>query len=201
MELKEAIEKRRSVRSFKDTGIDESIINDILHSAAQAPETDSCRYYFGVIRNSGIKQQIAGATCYAQWVAEAPVIFVCCADISMDLKEEADDSYAVCGMKMRYGEDIVDFLRSNENRKACKTLMLSTPVYIAAQHMILTAVSYGLRGCLVDFIDIEKINKILGLPQNITCQLLVPVGYPADKPQNKKHRDISEMVFYDGWDS
>ena len=201
MDLKEAIEKRRSVRSFKDAEIDESIINDILHSAAQAPETDSCRYYFGVIKDCGIKQQIAGATCYAQWVAEAPVIFICCADISMDLKEEADDSYAVCGMKMRYGEDIVDFLRSNENRKACKTLMQSTPVYIAAQHMILTAVSHGLRGCLVDFIDIEKINKILGLPQNITCQLLVPIGYPADKPHEKKQRDISEITFYDGWDS
>ena len=201
MDLKEAIEKRRSVRSFKDANIDESIIEDILHSASLAPETDSCRYYFGVIRDSAIKHEIAGATCYAQWVAEAPVIFVCCADISMDLKDQTDDSYAVCGMKMRYGEDIVDFLRGHQNRKACKTLMLSTPVYIAAQHMILTAVSHGLRGCLVDFIDIEKINKILGLPQNVTCQLLVPVGYPADKPQDKKQRDISEITFYDSWDS
>ena len=201
MDIKEVFEKRRSVRSFKDTDIAESIIADILHSASLAPETDSCRYYFGVIREDAIKHKIAEATCYAQWVAEAPVIFVCCADISMDLKDQAADSYAVCGMQMRYGKDIVDFLRDYKDRKACKTLMQSTPVYIAAQHMILTAVSHGLRGCLVDFIDIQKINEILELPQNVTCQLLVPIGYPADKPHDKKQRDISETTFYDSWNS
>lgn len=199
MDLKQVFKERRSVRSFKETDIAESIIVDILHSAALAPETDSCRYYFGVVRDSGVKREIAEATCYAQWIAGAPVVFVCCADISMDLKDQSDDSYAVCGMKMRYGEDIVGFLRSHEGRKACKTLMQSTPVYIAAQHMILTAVSHGLKGCLVDFIDIEKINRILGLPQNIACQLLVPIGHPAETPKDKKPRSSSEIFFYDRW--
>ena len=149
-----------------------------------------------MIRDAGIKREIAEATCYAQWVSEAPVIFICCADISMDLKDQADDSYAVCGMKMRYGEKVVGFLRSHENRKPCKTLMQSSPVYIAAQHMILTAVSHGLRGCLVDFIDIEKINRILDLPQHITCQLLVPVGYPAEKNRRKESKEAALKCFF-----
>ena len=199
MDLKEVLKKRRSVRAFENEEVSDDIIADILESAALAPETDTCHYYFGVIRNAKVKKQIAEATCYAQWVEKAPVVFVCCSDISMDLKDQADDSYAVCGMKMRYGENVVRFLRENEERKACKTLMQSTPVYIAAQHMILTAVSHGLRGCLVDFIDIEKINRILGLPQNITCQLLVPTGYPAEKPKQQKQRQADEMFFYDGW--
>jgi nitroreductase len=77
--------------------------------------------------------------------------------------------------------------------------MQSAPVYIAAQHMILAAVSHGLRGCLVDFIDIEKINGILGLPENAACQLLVPVGYPAEIPKHRKPRSRTEIFFYDRW--
>lgn len=199
MELNEAIKKRRSVRKFLDTQIEEEIIDEILGNAKLAPETDSCFYYFGVIKDVKIKNQIARATCWADWVEKAPVLFVCCADISLDLKDAKDDSYPVTGMKMRYGEDIVRFLREHEDRKACKTLMQATPVYIAAQHMILTAVSHGLRGCLVDFIDIEKINKILKLPEHITCQLLVPIGYPDEVQQPKNNQDRKNTVFYDEW--
>lgn len=65
--------------------------------------------------------------------------------------------------------------------------------------MILTAVSHNLRGCLVDFIDIEKINKILELPENITCQLLVPIGYADEIPVQKSNESRNDIIFYDKW--
>ncbi|WP_273326740.1 nitroreductase family protein [Vallitalea guaymasensis] len=199
MELLEVMRKRRSARKFQDIEIRDSIINDILESARFAPETDTCNYYIGVITDDKVKNEIANATLFAEWVAEAPVIFVCCCDISWDIGEQKDDDYGVIGNKLRYSEEIVDFLREHNNRKACKTLIQSTPVYIAAQHMILTAVSHDLRGCLVDFIDIEKINKILGLPEHITCQLLVPIGYPDEKTTPKSKESREDMFFYNKW--
>ncbi|SKC62797.1 nitroreductase family protein [Maledivibacter halophilus] len=200
MELLEVMRKRRSVRKFKDMDIDNSIITDILESAKLAPETDTCNYYFGVIEDKKVKNEISSATLWAQWVSKAPVIIACCCDISWDIGEQNDDDYGVIGNKLRYGEDIVNFLRKHENRKACKTLVQSTPVYIAAQHIILTAVSHNLRGCLVDFIDIEKINKILGLPEHITCQLLVPIGYADETPEQKRGKNRNDMIFYDKWE-
>jgi len=200
MELLEVMRKRRSVRKFKDIDISNIIITDILESARLAPETDTCHYYCGVIKDSKVKNEIAGATLWAEWVAKAPVIFVCCCDISWDIGEQKDDDYGVIGNKLRYGEGIVDFLRIHKNRKACKTLIQSTPVYIAAQHMILTAVSHNLRGCLVDFIDIEKINLILGLPEHITCQLIVPIGYAAETPGQRSNEDRNNIIFYNKWE-
>jgi len=199
MELLEIMRKRRSVRRFKDIDISNSIIIDILESAKLAPETDTCNYYFGVIKDAKVKNEIAGATLWAEWVAKAPVIFVCCCDISWDIGEQKEDDYGVIGNKLRYSEDIVNFLREHDNRKACKTLIQSSPVYIAAQHMILTAVSHNLRGCLVDFIDIKKINTILGLPEHITCQLLVPVGYADEIPGQKSNDSRNDMIFYEKW--
>lgn len=200
MELLEVMRKRRSVREFKDIDISSDIISDILESAKLAPETDTCHYYFGVIKDTNVKNEIAAATLLAEWVAKAPVIIVCCCNISWDIGEQTDDDYGVIGNKLRYGEDIINLLQEHNNRKACKTLIQSTPVYIAAQQMILTAVSHNLRGCLVDFIDIEKINKILMLPECITCQLLVPIGYTDQIPASKSDKSRKDIFFYDRWE-
>ncbi len=199
MELSEVIKRRRSVRKFKDIEINTDIINDLLESASLAPETDVNSYYFGVIYDNNIKNKIAEETLWAEWVAEAPVIFVCCVDISFDIADQSYDNYGVVGNKLRYNDEIVNYLREHQDRKVCKTLLQATPVYIAAQHIILTAVSHNLRGCLVDFIDIEKINKILGLPDNITCQVLVPIGYSDEAPEKKDKYNKKERVFYNKW--
>lgn len=199
MDLSEVMEKRRSVRKFTKTGISSDIINNLLKSASLAPETDVSSYYFGVITDADIKNKIAAATLWAEWVAEVPVIFVCCVDISWDIADQSNDNYGVLGNKLRYNHEIVDYLREHKDRKACKTLLQATPVYIAAQHIILAAVSHDLRGCLVDFMDIEKINKILGLPDHITCQVLVPVGYPDETPKKKNEYNEKDRVFYNKW--
>lgn len=199
MELNDVFMKRRSIRKFKDIEISQEIINEILKNASLAPETDSCNYYFGVVTDPTIRSKLAKATLWADWIAQAPVIFVCCGDISYDIKDLKDDDYGMIGSKLRYSEEVVNFLKENRNRKACKTLLLASPVYIAAQHMILSAVSHELRGCLVDFMDIEKINEVLGLPDHITCQVLVPVGYADEEPKPKTRTDIHERVFLNSW--
>jgi nitroreductase len=199
MELMKVFKNRRSVRKFKDIAVSEEIIEKILEGASLAPETDTCNYYFGVIRDNDIKKKLGEATHWADWISKAPVIFACCGDISWDIGEQSEDDYGVVGNKLRYDEEIIEFLRNNENRKASKTLLMSSPVYIAAQHMILTAVDNNLRGCLVDFMNLEKINSILNLPENITCQVLVPIGYPDEQPKNKESYDKSIRVFKDKW--
>ncbi|MDN5342586.1 MAG: hypothetical protein PWP28_1461 [Oceanotoga sp.] len=109
MELIEVMKNRRSVRKFKDQKIDEKIIQKILESAKLAPETDTCNYYFGVIKNEEIKKGIGKETLFANWVEKAPVIFVCCCDISWDIAEQKEDDYGVIGNKMRYGENKQNF--------------------------------------------------------------------------------------------
>lgn len=199
MDIKDVFQNRRSVRKFKNQPISDDIINDILDAANSAPCTDTCNYDFGVFKDERIKNEIASATVGAEWVSDAPVIFVCCSNISWDIKDDDQTSYAIKGMTARYGKEVVDFLMQAKQRKSVKTLMQATPVYIAAQHIILSAVSHGLRGCLVDFIDLEKINQILHLPENITCELLVPIGYAAENatPVNAIDQD---NIFYDTWD-
>lgn len=199
MELRDVLKNRRSIRKFKDITIPEQILENILEGASLAPETDTCHYYFGVIRDEETKKKLGKATLWADWISSAPVIIACCGDITFDIGKQKDDDYSVLGNKMRYNNEIIEYLRTNNNRKASKRLLMSSPVYIAAQHIILGTVSHNLRGCLVDFMDVEKIDEILGLPENVTCQVLVPIGYADQEPSERKAFDKTSKIFYDGW--
>lgn len=198
MDIKEVFRHRRSVRKFKDKAIEDEVISEILYAANTAPCTDTCNCYFGVIKDSAVKKQIGVATVYADWVAKAPVIFVCCSNIEFEVNDIKPGSYAHKGLTARYGEEVMDFFLNAKNRKSIKTLMQSSPAYIAAQHIILSANSYGLKGCLVDFINVEQINNILNLPNDITCELIVPIGYPDENPEPIRENP-SDNIFIDRW--
>lgn len=132
MDLLEVMKERRSVRKFKEIEISEDVINRLIESASLAPETDSCHYYFEVIKDSAIRNELAKATLWADWVAKAPVIFVCCGDIGWDIADQSEDNYGVVVNKLRYSAEVIDFLSEHQNRKACKTLLQASPVNIAA---------------------------------------------------------------------
>lgn len=199
MELQKALKTRRSVRQFTEQDVDKAIVDEILKAGNLAPCTDSCNYFFGVITDDDTKQRIAQATVSAEWVAKAPLIIVCCSNIEYDMQKDDDDSYVIRGLRGRYGEEVLEFFRSAKDRKACKTLIQATPVYIAAQQMVLTAVSHGLRGCMVDFINIPAMNAMLQLPDHITCELILPLGYPESEGVPIKLNEPGN-IFYEQWE-
>ncbi len=59
MELKETIEKRRSIRKFKCTEITRGIIEDLIDCARLAPSAKNRQPWKFVIVNGTIKNQIA----------------------------------------------------------------------------------------------------------------------------------------------
>ena len=65
--------------------------------------------------------------------------------------------------------------------------------------MFLTATYHGLGACWVGFLDIEKANKILGLPDDIICLNIIPIGYPNEKPSEIERKDVEEVLFIDKW--
>jgi nitroreductase len=68
------------------------------------------------------------------------------------------------------------------------------------EHMFLTAVSHGLSACFIGFLDVNKANEILDLPDNITCLFLLPVGYADEIPKEKDTKSIDEISFNNIWD-
>lgn len=200
MTLIETIRRRRSVRKFKDISITDDIINEMLEAARLSPSGGNSQgYVFGVVTDAELKHKLAEAAGNQMWIASAPVVFACCADISWDIADQADDDFGLIVNQLRFGSDFIDFMKTYPNRKECMRLFENATPLIPAEHIFLTAVSHGLSACFIGYLDVEKASAILNLPENLSCLFLLPVGYADETPNPKRLKSISEISFYDQW--
>ncbi len=133
------------------------------------------------------------------WIADAPVVIACCADISWDLLGLPDDDFGLVVNKLRFGEDLISYLNEYPNRRCVKSLFANASPLIPAEHMFLTAVSHGLSACFVGYLDTEKASQILKLPEQMICLFLLPIGYPKGVITPKEKKSVDEISFRNTW--
>jgi nitroreductase len=79
---KEAIAMRRSIRKFKPDPVPDEIIYDLLEAARLAPSGCNAQpWRFKIVKDKETRQKLAQAAFDQPFIAKAPVVLVCCADI------------------------------------------------------------------------------------------------------------------------
>jgi len=68
---------------------------------------------------------------------------------------------------------------------------------IAMEHIALQAVEEGLGTCWIGAFDQEGVKKILNIPEEYKVVVLMPLGYPADKPKSKIRKKLDEITSKD----
>lgn len=67
---------------------------------------------------------------------------------------------------------------------------------IVTTNMMNAITALGLGSCFVCSMHEDRVEEILGLPENIKVMALLPTGYPEEiKPHNKR-KDLKEIVEY-----
>jgi nitroreductase len=90
MQVQEAMKKRKSVRSYLDKPVEKEKIDKILEAAQIAPSArNSQEWRIIVVTDKDVRRRLAEAARNQMFVAEAPVVFVCCA--------ETDKANMTCG--------------------------------------------------------------------------------------------------------
>ena len=81
MTVKEAIRIRKSVRSYLPRPVEEEKIMELLEAARLAPSAKNYQEWrFVIVRDKNLREKLAEIACGQSFVAEAPCVFVCCAD-------------------------------------------------------------------------------------------------------------------------
>lgn len=200
MMLKEIMETRRSVRNFLPKPIPNEILDEILDSARYAPSGgNSQSWCFGIVKDHNRKLELAKAAGDQMWIAEAPVIIVCCAFIDGDLKDAPVDDFGLIVNHLRFGKDFVDYLNAYPNRQVAKIFWNNAVPLIPGEHMLLTGVQYGISGCFVGYMDLKKTNEILNLPKHLTSLFLLPMGYQAKPLKPIERKSLDEITFMEEW--
>jgi nitroreductase len=169
MDLWQAIEERYSVRAFDpDTEVSPEIVERLLRAAIRSPSAGNRQpWHFYVVRDAGIRQGLAAAAYGQDFVAQAPVVVVVCAD--------AEQSAA------RYGD------RGRE-------LYCLQDTASATEHILLAAVALGLGGCWVGAFDERQAAHVLDLPSRQRPVAILPIGRPAGRRPGRTSRRALEAV-------
>lgn len=168
MDFYSVLKKRHSIRAFEDKDIEKEKIENIISAAILAPSAGNLQSYkIFLVKNEQVKKEIAAA-CYDQeFVADAPVLLIFCAD-----KERAYRKYEERGYALYSVQDAT----------------------IAAAYAQLAATAEGLGSVWVGAFDPLEVSRILYLQPHFVPVAILPIGYPAERPTIRERRLFNEIV-------
>ena len=165
MDFLDLVKARYSVRSYRTQAVEREKLEYVLECARLAPSAVNFQpWRFLVVADDAQKEALR--KCYArEWFAQAPLYIVVCADVSASWKRKSD------------GRDHADI-----------------DAAIAAEHIALAAAEQGLGSCWVCNFDVALCREVLQLPGTQRPVVLIPSGYPADVPAQKRRKALDEIV-------
>ena len=196
---KDAIEKRRSIRKFKRKPVPDEQIMALIEAARLAPSASNTQpWRFKIVSDDDTKAKLAEAAYRQSFVAQAPVVLVCCADLQgyfEGIKARSQEF----GKEGALEETILRVLRGRAEQLKTVNIQELAPgiafnVAIAIEHIVLRALDFGLGSCWVRMLDEQKIKTIFGWKNSIHVVALLPLGYPDETPNPRKRRAIEELI-------
>ena len=179
MDVMEAIRKRRSIRVYKTTPVDDKTLETILEAGRLAPSWgNSQTWRFIVVKDSGVKAQLAENVLRpgnrgTNAVKIAPIVIAACAELN------------TAGFR--------DGIPSTD--KGGYWFMFDAG--LALENMALTARSFGLGTLFVGGMDAKKAESILGVPEGYASVILMVLGHPDEQPEARPRKAATEVLFKD----
>jgi nitroreductase len=195
---KEAFERRRSIRKYKSEAVPEEHIMAMIEAARLAPSGGNAQpWRFKIVRDEAARVRLAEAAYGQKFIARAPIVIVCCADIDGYLNGTISGAREL-GASGALEERMVNLLveRAGTLRESPGQIgpKVAANVAIAVEHMVLRALDFGLGTCWVRAFEEPKVKDIFGLGEDIYVVALLPVGYPAEAPAPRKRLAINEIL-------
>ena len=167
MEFQKLIQKRCSVREYKNTPVPDDKIGRILEAARVAPSAANRQFWkFVVVKDAVKRQELMQAANNQDHVGQAPVII---AAIALDP-----------GRMM-----------------PCEVPTYAVDLAIAIEHMVLAATNEDLGTCWIGAFSQEKARKALGVPDKYKVVTILPVGFPAKEGTPRAKKALNEVVCYE----
>jgi len=174
-DILDVIKSRRTIKEFLPKFVSWEKISRVLDAGRHAPSCGNIQNWkFIVCFDPGQKVQVAEA-CYGQYeISQAWILIVVCGE-----PERAERYYG------SRGRDIYTI----QNCAA------------ATQNMLLEAHSLGLGARWVGAFDSFAVKTIFAIPEEVTVESIVALGYPKEIPAKPPKYPLEPMCYFSGWRS
>jgi nitroreductase len=164
----EAIEGRRSIRSFQDKEISNKHILEILRCGTYAPSAGDVRpWEFVIVKDRKQKEALAQSALNQDFIIQAPVVLVVLAD-----KSRCGSAYGSRGVNLYSIQDTA----------------------AAIQNILLATYSMGLGACWIGAFNDDKVNKIVRAVKHVQTVAIIPTGYPMNYPSARPKRKLEDVI-------
>ena len=177
MDVFAAIQRRRSIRSYKPTPVEKADLEKILEAGRLAPSwANTQTWRFIVVTDSKAKSDLADSANPAgsrnnTVVKQAPLVIAACAELNR--------------AGFRDGKAVTD--------KEGYWFMFD--LGIAMQNMVLEAEELGIGTLYIGAFDAKKAAAELGVPEGYACIALLPMGYANEQPEARPRKAMTEIVY------
>ncbi len=165
----DAIERRYSVRHYKDQPVEEERLAEVLEAARLAPSGCNLQpWKLVVVRDRTMIRKMVHAIGGQEFVEGAPVLIVACKN---------GEGYNI---GHRYDGAVVD-------------------VAIALDHITLQAASMGLGTCWLGNYDGNEVRALLDIPSENPVVAVLALGYPdeAHPHHARPRKPLNDLVCWD----
>jgi nitroreductase len=168
MDFFKTVEERRSMRKYTDKPVENEKINRILETANRAPSAGNLQgYEIYIVRKLEQRQMLVKAALDQEFLAEAPVVLVFCANPARSAE--------------RYSERGIELYCIQDATIACAFAMLA-------------AKAQGLDTVWVGAFDESAVSELVHIPTNLRPVVLLPIGYAGKVPSMRPRRELRDLV-------
>jgi nitroreductase len=167
MEFFDVIQKRHSIRVFRDQPVEEDKLQRILETANLAPSSGNLQAFeIYVVTNAKKRDGLSCAALAQEYVAKAPVVLVFCTHPELTLGHYT------------------------ERGTALYTVQDAT---IACTFAMLAATNLGLGSVWVGTFDEKVVRMIIEAPEDQVPVVILPIGYPDEFPDRHPRRPLDQL--------
>ncbi len=178
----DTIFNHRTIRKYKSTPIEDSVLEEILKAGTRASTTGNTQVYSMVVtKEKELKEKLWETQFKQDMVKEAPVVITFCADVNRYTKwcqyRKADPHY----------HNFLWFFTA------------SIDALLASQNVALAAEANGLGICYMGptIYLARKIIDVLDLPKGVVPVATLVVGYPDEDPPLTDRLPLEGVVHYE----
>ncbi len=164
MELMETIRQRRSVRSYQDREVPEETLQHILEAARLAPSAKNRQEWTFVVVTDEVTKKRLQRAAKRQ-------------------RFVGEAPAIIAGVATEPGYVMT-----------CGVPAAHVDVAIAMEHIALAATAHGLGTCWVGAFYQDDVRKALDVPEDCTVVALMPLGFPADRREEKRRKQLDDIV-------
>jgi nitroreductase len=185
------LRNRFSVRKYQDRPIPNDVLWELLEAGRLSPSGGNEQpWVFGVLTDRTLIAQVSETAYRQKWIAKAPLLVVLCTVCvgdergGRDIQKVRFPEYAEAIERM--DQDLYWALNQEEHQTK-----------IAGTHMALAALEHGVGSCWVSRFDVERLAKLLNLPEGTMPSEILVFGYPEGEHKVTSKKGLDQVIFYD----